>query len=225
MDCKDMRPYYEERKTVAYFMRRLYRQKLTTTSGGNISVRLHGGPHDGAVAITPAQLDKGRLKTVQIGLVTLDGENLTPDLRMTSESKMHLAIYKARPDVEAIVHAHPLTASAFTASTDEINTEYSAEPYLIIGKPVVAPYEMTGTDELAAAAAKAAAERQTTVVLLENHGLLAFGATVLQAFDRLELTEAAAQTTLLARQLKGAHAMTEDAKRELDKLRVRMFGY
>ncbi len=69
--------YFKEREEVAYFMRRLYQQKkLTTTSGGNISFRLD----EDNILITPSQLDKGRLSAVQIGLVSMDGENKTPEL-------------------------------------------------------------------------------------------------------------------------------------------------
>src|SRR5262249_40948539 len=131
----------------------------------------------------------------------------------------HLEIYKARPDVGAIVHAHPLTATAFTAGTTPIETALIGEAHYILGKPAMAQYALTGTDELAALVATAA--RGANIILLENHGVTALGRTLLEAFDRLELTEAAAQMTLIARQLDGVHTLTAAQKLELDELRRR----
>ncbi|HQL09126.1 MAG TPA: class II aldolase/adducin family protein, partial [Lentisphaeria bacterium] len=83
--------YAEEREQVAYFMRRLYRQGLTTTSGGNISCRVG----DGCVAITASKLDKAELAASGVGVVELDGGgNLTPELGLSIETGMHLAIYR-----------------------------------------------------------------------------------------------------------------------------------
>jgi ribulose-5-phosphate 4-epimerase/fuculose-1-phosphate aldolase len=100
----------ECRKEVARFMRRLYKRGLTTASGGNISIRLQDG-----ILITPSGLDKGTIKGNQIGLISFTGENLSAALKPSIEFAMHLAIYKSRPDVFAIVHAHPPLATSFTA--------------------------------------------------------------------------------------------------------------
>ncbi len=84
--------YKAERKEVAHFMRRLYKHALTTTSGGNISFRLS----DELILITPTATDKGRMKWKEVGIVTISGENLTPDLKPSIETAMHLAIYKKK---------------------------------------------------------------------------------------------------------------------------------
>ena len=104
-----MTDYQEEREAVAYFMRRLYRQFLTTTSGGNISCRTA----DGNIVITASQSDKGEQSPDKVGIVTMNGENLTPHLKLSIETSMHLAIYRTRQDINAIVHAHPVTATLF----------------------------------------------------------------------------------------------------------------
>ena len=104
--------YEKERELVAAFMRRLYRQFLTTTSGGNISCRLP----DGNIAVTASQSDKANQQAETVGVVTPDGETLTPELKLSIETGLHLAIYRVRPDVGAIVHAHPVTATFFTSS-------------------------------------------------------------------------------------------------------------
>ena len=104
--------YEKEREQVAAFMRRLYRQFLNTTSGGNISCRLP----DGNIAVTASQSDKANQQASTVGVVTPDGETLTPELKLSIETGLHLAIYQVRPDIGAIVHAHPVMATFFTAS-------------------------------------------------------------------------------------------------------------
>jgi L-fuculose-phosphate aldolase len=201
---------HNECSEVAYFMRRLYRQKLTTTSGGNISVRLA----DQRIAITPSALDKARLTGRQILLMGLDGVNHTPELKPSIESGMHLAIYQARPDVHAIVHAHPTIATAFSLSGLPINCELIAESYALLHRIALAPYALMGTMELAGQVATQA--RAADIVLLQNHGVVALGDTLLRAFDRLELVEAAAQMTLITRQLGDATPLHDGWKRDID---------
>ena len=115
---KNSENYKKERKEVAMFMRRLYRQGLTTTSGGNISLKIS----DDIIVITPSATDKGRMRWKEVGIMTLAGENLTPELKPSIENEMHLSIYRKKKEISAIVHAHPLFASAFTAMKCTINT-------------------------------------------------------------------------------------------------------
>ncbi len=137
--------YKDERKEVAPFMRRLYKHGLTTTSGGNISQRIS----DEIIAITPSATDKGRMRWREVGLMNIFGENLTPDLKPSIESEMHLSIYRKNKDVMAIVHAHPVFASSFTAMKCNIDTNLTAEARAILGDPVDVPYALMGTAELA----------------------------------------------------------------------------
>lgn len=201
-----------ERQALAYFMRRLYRMGLTTTSGGNLSLRVG----DALVAVTPAAKDKGRLRAGDIALLTLDGQNRSPELQPTSESGMHLDIYHARPDVRAIVHAHPATACAFSASRRPIDTTLIAESYCLIGRIQTAPYHRTATPALGQAVASAA--RHADCILMRNHGVTTLGRDLLQAFDRLELLEAAARMTLTLHQLGQPEPLTHDQLDELDRL-------
>ncbi len=182
--------FEKERKEIAYFMRRLYKMGLTTTSGGNISLLC-----DNHILMTPSALDKGRMKTKQIAILSLNGENLTPDLKPTIEKDMHIAIYKKDSSVKAIVHAHPVTASAFACTNREISTKMMVELYAILGTPARAKYATMGTSDLAKNVAEAAS--RSKVVLMDNHGVLATGKTLLQAFDRIEVLENAAKTTLI----------------------------
>ncbi|MFW6414515.1 MAG: class II aldolase/adducin family protein [Verrucomicrobiota bacterium] len=184
-----------EKRQVAAFMRRLYQQKLTTTSGGNISCRTD----DHKILLTPSGLDKSVLEPSHIGVLTETGENLTPELRPSIELQMHLAVYEARPDVQAIVHAHPVTATAFCASRRKINCRYIAESYVIVGDPVTVPYACMGTTELADNVGESAVH--SSCLLLANHGVLAAGKTLLTAFNKIEVLEEAARINLVLDQL------------------------
>ncbi|MGD0755212.1 MAG: class II aldolase/adducin family protein [Bacteroidales bacterium] len=198
--------YKSERKEVAYFMRRLYRHGLTTTSGGNISLRLS----EDLILITPSATDKGRMKWKEVGIINIFGENLTPHLKPSIETAMHLAIYKKKKEVLAIVHAHPVFASLFTAIKTKINTNLTAEAKAILGDPLFVQYAVMGSIALADAAAENI--MISDILLLENHGILTTGSNLLQAFDKIEVLENAAKMTLMAE-------MT-GRKRPLNKARI-----
>jgi L-fuculose-phosphate aldolase len=206
------------REELAYFMRRLYECGLTTCSGGNLSVRID----EAHAIITPSALDKGRMTPEQIGLMTLSGENLTPRLTASIEAGMHLAVYRTRPDVRAIVHAHPVIATSFSAMKARIDTTLTAEAYAVVGEPALAGYALMGTQALAERVAESV--RGADVVLMENHGILAVGNTLLKAFDRLEVLESAAKMTIIARLMGGASPLTPARIEELDALMGRSPG-
>ncbi len=203
--------YKPERKEVARFMRRLYEHRLTTTSGGNISLRVS----DDLIVITPSATDKGRMRWREVGLMNIFGENLTPELKPSIESEMHLAIYKRNNDVKAIVHAHPVTATAFTATKSRINTTLTAEARAILGDPVLVPYALMGTVDLASVAADHVL--YSDILLLENHGILTTGSTLLQAFDKIEVLENAARMTLIVELTRKKSPLTKDRIQQIDK--------
>ena len=161
---------------VATFMRRLYERGLTTACGGNVSMR-----EGGYMYITPSGLDKASTEAGMVACVRLeDGVCLTPDLKVSMESEMHRKIYLCRPDVVAVVHSHPLHASLFSALEEEL----------------------MGSRELAMNVASCAAEHDC--ILLENHGALTVGKSMLQAYERMEVLENAARMTLMT--LSAVHA-------------------
>jgi len=204
MEIKDK--YKSERKEVARFMRRLYKHALTTTSGGNISLRIS----EKIILITPSATDKGRMKWKEVGIINISGENLTPHLKPSIETEMHLAIYRKKKDVLAIVHAHPVFASLFTAIKAKINTNLTSEAKAILGDPLLVRYAVMGSRALAEVAAENILK--SDILLLENHGILTTGSNVLQAFDKIEVLENAAKMTLMTE-------MT-GKRRPLDKARI-----
>lgn len=193
-------------------MNRLYAMGLTTTSGGNISLRIS----DDCMLLTPSATDKGNMSADQIAEIGFDGSNRTPHLKPSGETSMHLEIYKRRPDVSAIVHAHPPFASVFTAVDKPLNVRLIAESYAILGELATAPYALTGTQELADFVADSL-PAGTSCVLMKNHGALTVGTTLLQAFDRMEVLENAAKINIYAAQLGGVQELNANHCADLDR--------
>jgi L-fuculose-phosphate aldolase len=192
----------EQKQAVADCMNRLYARGLTTASGGNISLRVS----DQLILLTPSATDKGRMQADQIAEIGIDGTNHTPQLKPSGETTMHLEIYKRRPDVQAIVHAHPPMASVFAVSDRQLNICLIAESYAIIGQPAVASYALTGTRKLADTVAGCLAGN-TACVLMKNHGALTVGNDLLQAFDRMEVLENAAKVNIYSHLLGSVHEL------------------
>ncbi|RKX94503.1 MAG: class II aldolase/adducin family protein, partial [Spirochaetes bacterium] len=204
--------YKKERNETAAYMRRLYDKDLTTCSGGNISFR----PTEDRVLITASSIDKAYLRAKDIAVLTLEGENLTPALKTSIETQMHLAIFRNRPDVLAIVHAHPLHASLFTASQKKIKTGILAEARFMLGEPVLAPYALMGTDSLAEIVGGTFKDKSVSVVLMENHGIITVGRNLHQAYDRMEVLEAAARMTILGELLGDVKSLSDERRAAID---------
>ncbi len=187
--------FARERGETAYFMRRLYNKNLTTSSGGNLSVRVGSGH----VLLTPSALDKGELTAEQILLATLDGENLTPHLKPTIEAGLHFAVYRARSDVRAVVHAHPVHATAFACADGGFDTRLTSEMYTHLPEIAVAPFATPGSDALARGVAEAL--ERVNGALMRNHGVCTVGDSLYKAFDLMESIETAAKTAFVARVL------------------------
>ena len=173
-------------------MERIYRHRMTTTSGGNLSMR----DDDGGVWITPARVDKGRLRREDIIRVRTDGtvEGLHPP---SSELPFHRAIYAARPEVRGIVHAHPVALVAFSVCRKVPDTRLLPQARQVCGEVGFAPYALPGSEGLGANIAATFAEGFHCVVL-ENHGVVTSGESLQEAFERFETLEFTAKTVIKA---------------------------
>lgn len=200
-------------KEIADTMRRVYERGLTTSLGGNISMRLGS-----VMLITPSSLDKASLGEDDIAKVDIEsGKNLTPCLKLSIESEMHRLIYLKRPTCKAVIHAHPVFSSLFSASEEEIRTDIIAESYYQLGRVVKTPYAIMGSRELAEKVSDDASS--CCAVLLERHGVLTVSdKSLLEALERLECLENAARMSLLSRDMK-LNCLSENEKYELDLLR------
>ena len=168
--------------------------------------------------ITPSSLDKASLGDEDIANVDIEsGKNLTPGLKLSIESEMHRLIYLKRPTCKAVIHAHPVFSSLFSASEDEIRTDIIAESYYQLGRVAKTPYAIMGSRELAEKVSDDAFS--CCAVLLERHGALTVSdKSLLEALERLECLENAARMSLLSRDMK-LNCLSENEKYELDLLR------
>jgi len=173
--------------------RRLYARGLIGGNEGNISVR------DGRVLyVTPASVCKGFLVPECIVKADLEGRPLDGQ-RASTEVLMHTAVYRRRSDVGAVVHAHPPTATAFAVAGIALDQPLTAEAVVTLGAVPVIPYGTPSTPELAENVGRAICEAQT--LLLANHGALAVGVDLHQAWERMEVLERMAEVSLMTRLL------------------------
>ena len=200
------------KEEIAYYMRRLYRQKLTTTSGGNISVK-----SSKFIYITPSGIDKARIQAKQIGKIKHTGAIIESHFPLSMETPMHTAIYQKRKDVKAIVHAHAPYATAYTATDKSINAQLTSEGALILGDLAWAPYALMGTQSLADIVAKQA--EKNNIILLENHGIVALGKNLTEAFDRLEVLEFTAQMNFITQCLGKQKALSTEQIEEIKNMK------
>lgn len=185
--------YLQQRNEVAAFMKRVYDRGLTTCLGGNISFKVD----DDIMLITPSGKDKATLKAEDIIIYSLsENKNLTSHLRASMETDMHKSIYAERDDVFAVMHAHPVCASCFTATEKKINLRLIAEALYVLKKIEDVPYSLMGTSDLADNVKIKA--KDANVLMLENHGVVTLGKTLFDAFDKIEVLENAAKMTILS---------------------------
>lgn len=176
-------------------MDRIYRYRMTTTSGGNLSIR----DRNGDIWITPARVDKGSLRREDIVCVRPDGssEGLHPP---SSEFPFHKAIYQVRPDLSAIVHAHPVALVAFSLTGQVPNTRAFHQARTVCGEAGFAKYGLPGSADLGQKIAAKFAENFNCVIL-ENHGAAVAGTDLRNAFERFETFEFCAKTIIKGRML------------------------
>ena len=164
----------------------MYERSYVVSSDGNISVRLD----DGRIVATPTMTCKGRMTEDCLALTDAEGKPLS-DRKASSELAMHLLIYRERRDVKAVCHAHPPHGTAFAVAGLAIDQPILSEVILTLGCVPLASYGTPSTDELTEAMRPLV--KHHNALLMANHGAVAYGADLWQAFDRLETLEHTAQ--------------------------------
>jgi L-fuculose-phosphate aldolase len=205
---------------------RLYERGLIAGAEGNVSARLE----DGVILATTAGVCKGDIDETHIVALALDGRVL-PSLRSgqahsdgspSTEIRMHLALYQQRPDVAAVVHAHPPTATGFAVAGEDMTAPILAELVSLIGPVPLVPYGQPGTDELPERLAPFAADHDA--FLLANHGATTVGRTLNEALYRMESLEQGARIILAARQLGRVNELPAGSAKALRELRMASRG-
>src|SRR5262245_12547316 len=197
--------------------RRLYARAYVASNDGNISARLD----DKRLITTPKSVSKGCMTPDMMVIVDYDGKRLAGNREASSELPMHLEIYRNRPDVNAVVHAHPPIATGFAVAGIPLTRAVLAEVVTTLGSIPIAEYGTPSTAELPEAVRKYIKAHDG--MLLANHGAVTCCRTVMTAYYKMETIEHFAKISLVARLLGREHLFSRDEVEKLQGLRG-MYG-
>jgi L-fuculose-phosphate aldolase len=206
--------YQHPRDHLLQAMERIYRYRMTTTSGGNLSIR----EDNGDVWITPARVDKGGLRREDLVLIRANGQ-IEGTQKPSSELPIHQEIRRRRPELGGIVHAHPTALVAFSLVHQAPNTRLFHQAWRVCGEAGFAPYELPGSVALGNRVADTF-EQGYNCVILENHGVVTAGGDLQEAFRRFETLEFTAKTLIKARLLGGDTRFLTDDEIDLEQQRA-----
>ena len=195
--------------------RRVYDRGFVASNDGNISVRLD----ENRLLMTPTGVSKGFMTPDMLVTTDLAGRKLTGDRDASSEILMHLAVYELRPDIKAVVHAHPPTATGFAVAGIPLDRAVLAEVVTTLGSIPIADYGTPSTTELADAVRRYISAHDG--LLLANHGALTVAHELFAAYYKMETVEHFARISLVARQLGGERVLSREEVERLQNLRDR----
>jgi L-fuculose-phosphate aldolase len=208
-----MTPESSLRADIVEVGRRMYAREYTDSNAGNISVRLG----DDRLLMTPKSVCKGFMSPDMMCITDLAGRKLEGDRDPSSEMLMHLEVYRQRADVQAVVHAHPPTATGFAVAGIPLNKAVLAEVVTTLGSIPIAEYATPSTQELPDAVRKYI--RAHDGMLLANHGALTVGSDLFSAYYKMETIEHFAKISLVARQLGRENLIAREELLRLQELR------
>jgi len=182
------------KELICEYSRRIYARQFVAGNEGNISCRTG----ENEIWITPTMESKGYLTPETLVKLDLEGNILSAPYLPSSESKMHLGLYKENPTITAVIHAHPPVATAYACCGKNISTLLMPEPISLFGEEiVVAPYAVPGTDDVPDSVRQYAKTHRA--LLLSNHGALTWAATMKEAFFAMEILEQYCYISLIAK--------------------------
>lgn len=197
--------------------RRIWIKGFCGGNEGNHSYRIG----ENRVLCTPTGISKGNLKPDDICTVDMEGKQLAGKRKRTSEVLLHLAIYKARPDIKAVIHSHPPHATAFAVAGVDLPTCIHPEAEVFLGAVKTAKYVTPGDTRLGESILPYVKDSNT--IILENHGTVSYDADLEQAYYKLEIVDAYARILILAKQVGSIRQLTPPEMQELLALKAR-FG-
>lgn len=184
-----MNNLYLIKQEIVNIGKKLYKLGFSPATSGNISIKV-----DNEILITASGKCLGYLDLNDIVLIDFSGNSLESNKRASSEREMHIEIYKIRPEINVIIHAHPPKATSFATAGIALNKPILAESIITLGDVPVAKYETPSSLELAQLTA--AECKQADAVLMSNHGVVVLGESTDEAFHRIETLESFAEITL-----------------------------
>lgn len=212
-----MKLFQKKKNQIVEIGKRIYARGYVASNDGNVSVRLS----ENEVLITPTGISKGFMEPKDLIVINLDGVVVDGKKRQSSESDMHLQIYKARPDVMSICHTHPPYATGFAVAGISLNKMILPEVIIVLGTIPLVEYGTTGTEELYGMISKYV--KDYDAFLLANHGVVTLGKTVLDAYHKMETVEHAAKIQFIAKQLGNVNMLSKKQSNKLIELREK-FG-
>src|SRR3954463_7335095 len=210
-------PEFKLKEQMCDIGRRIWLKGYCAGNEGNHSVRI--GPD--RVLCTPTGISKGFLKPDDICTVDMEGKQVAGKRKRTSEMLMHLAIYKAREDVRAVVHSHPPHATAFAIAGGELPTCIHPEAEVFLGVVKTAKYVTPGDTRLGESLLPYVKDSNT--ILLQNHGTVTFSTSLEDAYYKLEIVDAYSRILMLAKSLGSVRPLDCGEMKELLELKAR-FG-
>ncbi len=210
---------YEIKKQICDIGKRIYDRGMVAANDGNISVKIS----DNEFLCTPTGVSKGFMTPEYICKVDADGNVIQANkgFKPSSEIKMHMRVYKERPDVQAVVHAHPIYATSFAIAGIPLTQPIMPEAVIALGCVPIAEYGTPSTHEIPDAVSKYL--QYYDAVLLENHGALAYSDSLLAAYHKMESLEFYAELLFLSKQLGGPQELSKERVEKLYEIR-RQFG-
>ena len=189
--------------------RRIWQRGLCAGNEGNHSVRLD----DSRLLCTPSGLSKGDLTPHDICTVDMDGKQLAGARQRTSEIHLHLAVYRARPDIGAVIHGHPPHATAFAVAGIDLPTCIHPEAEIFLGPVPTAKYVTPGDQRLGESILPFVKDANT--ILLQSHGVVTYAGSLERAYQQFEIVDAYARLLLLVKQLGSVRVFSAEEMREL----------
>jgi L-fuculose-phosphate aldolase len=192
------------RELICDIGKRVWQRGMASANSGNISARLDADE----IMITPTLVSKGFMRPEQLLVMNLDGEVLRGEGYPTTETQMHLRLFRERLDIGGIVHSHPPIATSFAVAGKALDLHLIPEAVIFLGEVPLVPFQPPGSPELADAIVPFLDDYDA--VLMENHGVLCWGSDVEQAYHRMETVEFCAQVTFTAQLLGGARELPRE---------------
>jgi L-fuculose-phosphate aldolase len=209
---------YKLKELICEIGRRVYAKGFAAANDGNISIRLN----DREILCTPTMVSKGFMKPEDLCKVDYEGKQLAGTRKRSSEILLHLAVYKNRPDVNAVVHCHPPHATAFAVAGVPIPKCVLPEVEVFLGEVPTALYETPGTQKFAETIVPHL--KASNTIILANHGTVTFGPDLEKAYWNSEIIDAYCKILILSRQLGNVNYFSQQQTRELLDLKKRL-GY
>jgi len=206
------------KKEIVEIAHRVYRNGFVAAYDGNISAATESG----TFYITRSAVNKGDVTEDDILEISSEGKVVSGQGKPSTENKLHLFIYKNRPDVKAVVHCHPIFATAFAAAGIAIDKPVLPEVILTLGKIPLCNYATPSTDELHLSLKPYI--KNSSLFLLSNHGAVAAGKNLKDAYYKMEKLEHTAKTLFLAKQLGGEKLISEEKLKELYSIAGSTYG-